>query len=119
MKKTFDLARNGKPEKGTVTLAAYFLPTSATMKGGGGSNNLSTETLVLKVLRARSLRKGDMFGQNDVYRTFKLGGHPIPCMFHHQQEKSYRHRIKKSFCLQVVHTTYKFAFPTRQILQVR
>jgi hypothetical protein len=68
---TFDLTRNGKPEKGTVTLAAQFVPNSAIMHKEGRSSNgyepASSETLVIKALKASSLRKADWVGQNDVY----------------------------------------------------
>lgn len=64
---TFDLTRNGKPEKGTVTLAAKFLPSSALSRLSSGqiAQESSGEILVLKVIRANGLRKADWFGQND------------------------------------------------------
>ena len=68
---TFDLMRNGKPEKGNITLTARFIPTQSITppdtKGGKRvvSKIESTETLVLKVLRANELRKADWGGGND------------------------------------------------------
>lgn len=65
--KTFELTRKGKPEKGTVTLAAKFVPTSAINPNSSGQSAQSGDTLVLKVLKAEGLRKADFIGQNDVY----------------------------------------------------
>lgn len=63
---TFDLTRNGKPEQGTITLAAMFMPTSAiTLDSDGSTSVQSSETLVLKVIRTNGLRKADWIGKND------------------------------------------------------
>lgn len=66
---TYDLTRNGKPEKGNVTLVANFIPTSALTPNPNEKKTsvTSEETLVLKVLRANGLRKADWIGKNDVY----------------------------------------------------
>ena len=68
--KTYNLTRNGEPEEGTVTLVGSFVPTSALTPGKNSTRSYvdqvqSSETLVLKVLRANGLRKADWFGNND------------------------------------------------------
>jgi len=109
--RTFELTRNGKPEMGTITLAAYFLPTSALTKGNNiAAENTSTETLVLKVLKARSLRKGDMFGQNDVY--VQAWRAPSTLALPPPSGKKLPGPDKK-VSLPGGRTTYAFAFPTR------
>jgi hypothetical protein len=62
---TYELTRNGKPEQGTITLAAMFMPTSAIALDSNGSSAQSSETLVFKVVRANGLRKADWVGKND------------------------------------------------------
>lgn len=64
---TFNLTRNGKPEQGTVTLAAKFLPSSTLSRPSSGqiAQESSGEILVLKVISANELRKADWIGQND------------------------------------------------------
>lgn len=108
--KTFDLTLNGKPGKGTVTLAAKLVPTSAINPNSAGQSARSEETLVLKVLKADGLRKADMIGQNDVYvqvwrapgtlATPSPVGKKLP-----EPDKKIR--------LPTTGMTFKFAFPTR------
>lgn len=68
--KTYNLTRNMKPEEGTITLVGSFVPTSALTPGKNSTCSYvdqvqSSETLVLKVLRANGLRKVDWFVNND------------------------------------------------------
>lgn len=64
---TYNLTRNGKPEQGSITLVANFVPTSALTRDSSENNFSikSSETLILKVLKANDLRKADWFGKND------------------------------------------------------
>lgn len=121
---TFDLTRNGKPEKGTIKLAARFVPTSTisitpntgggayagTNFGDGASGASSSETLVLKIISATGLRKGDWVGHNDVYvqawRAPDSLSMPIP------PGKKLPEPDKK-ITLPNESVTFPFAFPTR------
>ena len=106
---TINLTRNGKPEKGTVTLAANFIPTSAIL-GESASASQSAETLVIKVLKANSLRKADMFGQNDVYVQVWRAPDSL------QSPPPVGKKLPlpdQKILLPQGNTTFKFAFPTR------
>ena len=108
--KTYSLMRNGKPEQGTVTLAAKFVPTSALTPNSDGHTAQSQETLVLKVLKANEMRKADMFGKNDVYvQVWRAPDDlvtPLPV-----GKKLPEPEKKIKLPDQVM--TFKFAFPTR------
>jgi hypothetical protein len=111
--KTYDLTRNGRQEKGSITLVADFIPSLALKPAfdrDQSSMNTSEETLVLKVLKANNLRKGDWFSGNDVYVQvwrapdgFTL---PPPPM---QKLPEPPKRVK----LPNESMTWRFAFPTR------
>lgn len=108
--KIFDLTRKGKPEKGTVTLAAKFVPTSAIIPTSAGQSARSEETLVLKVLKADGLRKADMIGQNDVYvQVWRAPGTLVtpPPVGKKLPEPEMKIRLPTPGM------AFKFAFPTR------
>jgi hypothetical protein len=108
--KTYNLMRKGKPEQGTVTLAAKFVPTSAITPKSHGQTAQSQETLVLKVLKANGLRKGDMFGKNDVYvQVWRAPDDLVTPL--EVGKKLPKPDVKIQLPDQV--TTFKFAFPTR------
>ena len=87
---SFPLTRNGKPEKGEVTLSATWEDHSAQAVGAVDMRHQTTiigmSSLNLKIHKATGLRKADFFGKNDVYvqgmilpsQTDISNGLPIP-----------------------------------------
>ena len=109
--KTYSLLRDGKPEQGTVTIAAKFVPTSAITPNSDRQTAQSQETLVLKVLKANGLRKASMLGSpNDVFvQVWRAPDNlvtPPPV-----GKKLPEPDMKITLPHQVMH--FKFAFPTR------
>jgi hypothetical protein len=109
--KTYNLTRNGKQEKGNITLIADFIPTIAlTPTLDQSSNDTSEETLMLKVLKANNLRKADWFSGNDVYiQVWRAPeGFPLP-----PPPGKKLPEPSKSVKLPNKSMTWRFAFPTR------
>jgi len=71
--KSYRLTRNGKPEKGEVTMSAKFVPygvifPETNRSGAAISQSIKKDyCLVLHIHRATGLRKADWVGKNDVY----------------------------------------------------
>lgn len=106
---TYDLTRNGKPEKGTITLAAMFMPSSAiALDAASGASSQSSETLVLKVLRANGLRKADWIGKNDVYVQVWRAPDEMPQVGKKLPEPEMKISLPDG------PLSFKFAFPTRE-----
>ena len=114
---TYNLTRNGKPEKGTITLAGRFVPSSAVtpdQRYGKPKNNVtraeSSEFFILTILKCNGLRKADWVGKNDIYVQVwrspndmpnpPLPGKKIP-------------DPSNKITLPNGSTEFKFAFPTR------
>jgi len=72
-KKSYPLTRNGKAEKGEVTLSAKFVPYGSMFPDKSASGErvsavaMKPLCLVLTVHQATGLRKADWVGRNDVY----------------------------------------------------
>lgn len=72
--RSFPLSRNGKPEKGQVTLSAKMVPFGSLFPTNSSATGVAVSTiavkdqcLVLTVHSATGLRKADWGGRNDVY----------------------------------------------------
>lgn len=70
---SFDLMRRGRPEKGQIKMSAKWMPFESvfplTTRSGEGVDSAASKPLVLELLihNATGLRRGDFFGNNDVY----------------------------------------------------
>jgi len=105
---TYNLTRDGKPEKGTVTLAATFVPTSTITPISGGRTAQSQETLILKVLRANELRKAPGIVKNVYVQVWRAPNNlATPPKAKKLPEPDMKIKLPKQAM------TFKFAFPTR------
>jgi hypothetical protein len=73
---SFPLTRNGRSEKGEVTLCARIVPANALFPASprGGSGDKHSAVCELRVIKATGLRKADFIGKNDVYvQAYRIG----------------------------------------------